>query len=242
MKSFFVILDLMIPKKIHYCWFGRNPKGELIERCIQSWVEQNPEYEVVEWNEENFDVDAHPFTKRMHAQKKWAFVADYARFVVLEKHGGWYFDTDMQIVKPLEGLSKYQVVLGEESAGVVSAGAIGARPEHPYIKACRQFYDKNPGVIITVPRAMTKVLGSFSSDTSIHILPPVAFYPYSQENIKSYDPRSLTNKTYGVHMWNYSWGHPLLRYFHRFPLYHKLKRIPGTQSLKEGVKKMLGMA
>lgn len=187
-------------------------------------------------------MNAHPFTKRMYSQKKWAFVADYARFVVLEKQGGWYLDTDMFVVRPLHGLSKHEVVLGEETPGIVNAAAMGARPGHPYIKACRQFYDKNPNVIITVPRAMTKVLSAFTSDTSILILPPIAFYPYTQENIASFDPKSLTNKTYGVHMWNYSWGHPLFRYFHRFPLYHKLKRIPGTKALKEGVKRLFGMA
>lgn len=178
----------------------------------------------------------------MYSQKKWAFVADYARFVILEKYGGWYFDTDMQIVKSLKPLTKYAVVLGEESPGIVSAGAIAAVPGHAYIKACRHFYDKNPHVIITVPRAMTKVLGSYKSDTSIHILPPIAFYPYSQENIRSFDARSLSPQTYGVHMWNYSWGHPLLRFFHRFPLYHKLKRAPGIESIKIRIKKFLRMA
>ena len=232
----------MIPKTIHYCWFGGKPKDELTERCIRSWRRHNPDYEIVEWNEGTFDVHANPFTRRMYELKKWAFVADYARFTILEKHGGWYLDTDMLIVKPLDGLSKHDVVLGEESPGMVNAAAMGARAGHPYIKACRQFYDDNPDVFITVPRTMTKVLSSFASDTSILVLPPIAFYPYTQENIASFDPKALTNKTYGVHLWNYSWGHPLLRYFHRFPLYHKLKRAHGIKSIKDAIKKLFKMA
>ena len=75
----------MIPKIIHYCWFGGNPKPELVLKCIESWKKHCPEYEIIEWNESNFDVNAIPYTRDAYVAKKWAFVSDYARLkVVLE--------------------------------------------------------------------------------------------------------------------------------------------------------------
>ena len=92
----------MIPKKIHYCWFGRNPLPDLAKKCIDSWKRFLPDYEIVEWNEENFDVNIIPYVAEAYAAKKYAFVSDYARFWILYHYGGLYFDTDVEIIKPLD--------------------------------------------------------------------------------------------------------------------------------------------
>ena len=94
----------MIPKIIHYCWFGRNPLPELAQKCIASWKKYLPDYEIKEWNEDNFDVNIIPYTAEAYAQKKYAFVSDYARFWILYKYGGLYFDTDVEVIKPLDDI------------------------------------------------------------------------------------------------------------------------------------------
>lgn len=79
----------MIPKTIHYCWFGRGPKLALIERCIASWQKYCPDYEIIEWNEDNYDVNCIPFTRDAYADKKWAYVSDYARLDIIYNQGGY---------------------------------------------------------------------------------------------------------------------------------------------------------
>ena len=88
-------LKIKIPKTIHYCWFGRNPLPSLAIKCIASWKKYLPDYEIKEWNEDNFDVNVIPYTREAYAAKKYAFVSDYARFKILYEEGGLYFDTDV---------------------------------------------------------------------------------------------------------------------------------------------------
>jgi len=94
----------MIPKKIHYCWFGRNPLPESAQKCIASWRKYLPDYEIIEWNEDNFDVNAIPYTRQAYEAKKYAFVSDYARFKILYEHGGLYFDTDVEVIRPMDDI------------------------------------------------------------------------------------------------------------------------------------------
>lgn len=90
----------MIPKIIHYCWFGGNPKPEVIEKCMATWKRYCPEWEIKEWNESNYDITAHPYTKEAYEAKKWAFVSDVARLEIVSTHGGIYLDTDVEILSP----------------------------------------------------------------------------------------------------------------------------------------------
>lgn len=94
----------MIPKIIHYCWFGHNPLPPLALECIASWRKFLPDYEIKEWNEDNFDVNAIPYTAEAYRQKKYAYVSDYARFCILYQYGGIYFDTDVEVIKPLNDI------------------------------------------------------------------------------------------------------------------------------------------
>lgn len=95
---------MKIPKKIHYCWFGNNEKPECILQCIESWKKFCPDYEIIEWNESNYDIDALEYTRQAYDAKKWAFVSDVARLKVVYDHGGIYMDTDVEI---LDNIDRY---------------------------------------------------------------------------------------------------------------------------------------
>lgn len=91
----------MIPKKIHYCWFGGNPLPDDAIKCIDSWRRFFPDYEIKEWNESNYDLNGSDYVKEAYQAKKWAFVSDYARFDIFYKNVGLYFDTDVEIIKDM---------------------------------------------------------------------------------------------------------------------------------------------
>ena len=125
----------MIPKVIHYCWFGRNPLPPLAVKCIESWRKFLPDYEIREWNEDNFDVNAIPYTREAYEARKYAFVSDYARFNILYEHGGLYFDTDVEVIRPLDDIIARGPFMGCEcdatgaTAGAVAPGlGLGVNP------------------------------------------------------------------------------------------------------------------
>ena len=104
----------MIPKIIHYCWFGRNPLPESAIKCINSWRKYFPDYEIKEWNEDNFDVNSIPYTTEAYQARKYAFVSDYARFWILYHFGGVYFDTDVEVIKPMDDIIEKGPFMGIE--------------------------------------------------------------------------------------------------------------------------------
>ena len=108
--------DNTIPKIIHYCWFGGNPLPELAQKCIASWKEYCPGYQIIEWNESNFDINLSEYTKGAYKEKKWAFVSDYARFWILYRFGGIYMDTDVELIKPIGDLIGKGAYMGCEPA------------------------------------------------------------------------------------------------------------------------------
>ncbi len=103
-----------IPKKIHYCWFGRSELPELAIRCINSWKKYFPDYEIVEWNEDNYDVNKILYTSEAYNAKKYAFVSDYARFDILYHEGGIYFDTDVEVIKKFDKILDNGAFMGCE--------------------------------------------------------------------------------------------------------------------------------
>ncbi len=114
---------MSIPKIIHYCWFGRNPKPALAEKCMKSWKKYCPDYQIIEWNEENYDISACPlYVRQAYEAKKWAFVTDYVRLDVVYRHGGIYLDTDVELKKPLNTLLEYPGYLGFEEGIHVNTG------------------------------------------------------------------------------------------------------------------------
>ena len=118
----------MIPKIIHYCWFGRNPLPELALKCIESWKKFLPAYEIKEWNEDNYNVHKIPYISEAYSAKKYAFVSDYARFDILYEYGGIYFDTDVEVIKDLSPIIEQGAFAGVECAGRLAAGLGIASP------------------------------------------------------------------------------------------------------------------
>lgn len=230
----------MIPKTIHYCWFGKGAKTPAILDCISSWKKLCPDFEIKEWNESNFPVDSFPFASRMYKEGKWAFVADYARLHTLEQEGGFYLDTDMLLVQSLTPLVNNECVLGEEAQGVISAGMIGAEAHHPFISLCKAFYDKNEKDLITIPRALSSVFATYKDKENLKVYPPLAFYPFDAAHIKNYHGQNLGPETIGVHLWHYSWGHPLNKFFKRIGVYSVGKTFVERLGIKRALKKLLG--
>lgn len=131
----------MIPKVIHYCWFGGNPKPELIQKCIASWRKYCPDYQIIEWNENNFDINSIPYTAAAYADKKWAFVSDYARLKIVFQLGGIYLDTDVLLHHCLDELLEYECWLASDDVRYINTGlGFGATPGHPLIKAVKDAY------------------------------------------------------------------------------------------------------
>ncbi|HXK38335.1 MAG TPA: glycosyltransferase [Candidatus Paceibacterota bacterium] len=230
----------MIPKTIHYCWFGGKPKPELVQRCIASWEKFCPDFTIKEWNEENFDVKANAFTALMHKQGHWAFVADYVRLAALLNEGGVYLDTDMLLVQPLDNLLSNKIFLGEEEPGMINVAAMGAEPHHPFIRTCKDFYDTHMTERITIPKVVTNIYNGIEDKNGIIVLPPAAFYPFGPTEIQHYKGQPLGSETYGVHLWNYSWGHPLNKFFKQLGIHTIGKKISEKLGIKEVLKKLLG--
>lgn len=140
----------MIPKKIHYCWFGRNPLPESALKCIASWRKYLPDYEIIEWNEDNFDVNAIPYTAQAYEAKKYAFVSDYARFKILYEHGGLYFDTDVEVIKPMDDIIAVGPFMGfeinpckERPYGAVAPGlCLGAKNRMDLYVSILEYYSQ----------------------------------------------------------------------------------------------------
>lgn len=107
----------MIPKKIHYCWFGKGEKPKLAKKCINSWKKYCPDYEIIEWNEDNFDLNLNAYTKWCYENKKYAFLSDFVRLWVVNEHGGVYFDTDVEVVRNLDFLLDNVAFFGFETDG-----------------------------------------------------------------------------------------------------------------------------
>ncbi len=136
----------MIPKKIHYCWFGGNEKPKLFEKCYKSWAKYCPDYEIVEWNESNFDLSACPlYVQQAYEAKKWAFVTDYVRLKVVYDNGGIYLDTDVELKKNLDFLLNRKAFFGFESGKYIATGlGFGAEKGSEILCEIMQDYEEIP--------------------------------------------------------------------------------------------------
>lgn len=134
----------MIPHKIHYCWFGGNPKPALVQQCIASWRKHFKGFEIIEWNEDNFDIATHPFAAYMYQAKKWAFLSDYVRMYVVNKFGGVYLDSDCEAQDNLEPFLYHRAFTGFERFFYTISpftAIFGAEASHPWVAACLNYYD-----------------------------------------------------------------------------------------------------
>ena len=135
---------MSIPKKIHYCWFGRNPKPKMADTCFASWKKCCPDYEIIEWNEDNYDLSKAPlYVRQAYEAKKWAFVTDYVRLQVVYDQGGIYLDTDVELLKPLDPLLDNSAYFGFEDPELVNTGlGFGAEQGTPILKEIMEDYEK----------------------------------------------------------------------------------------------------
>ena len=132
----------MIPKKIHYVWVGGNEKNNTIKQCMKTWGKHLEGYEVIEWNENNFDIDSHPFVKAAYKAKKWAYVSDYIRAYVIYKYGGIYLDTDILVLDNFDRFLNNGAFVGFENPQYPFTAVFGAEPGHPLVKDMIEYYDR----------------------------------------------------------------------------------------------------
>lgn len=206
----------MIPKKIHYCWFGGKELPELAKKCIASWKKFCPDYEIIRWDESNFDLDQIPYTRWCYDNGKWAFLSDYARLAVVAEQGGLYFDTDVELVKSPEELLRYEAFYGFENETSVATGlGFGAYAQHPTIVAMCQAYlalEQNADGSFPVqacPALNTAALlpmglilnGQRQNVAGAEILPMDYLNPYDDATGKLH----RTENTIGIHWYSKSW-------------------------------------
>lgn len=131
-----------IPKKIHYSWFGGREKSKFIQKCIETWKKYLPDYEIIEWNESNFDLEDHPFAKEAYAAGKFAFVSDYVRVYTMYHYGGIYFDTDIEVLRDFsDKLENAKFVIAFELPHSLMTGFFAAQKGNPVVKEILDYYD-----------------------------------------------------------------------------------------------------
>lgn len=215
-----------IPKVIHYCWFGGTPLPPLAEKCISSWKKYLPDYEIKRWDESNFDINIIPYTKEAYDAKKYAFVSDYARFLILYQHGGLYFDTDVEIIKPMDDIIEAGPFMGCEnhseegaipnSLGVAPGLGLGVNPGLGLYKELLDLYsslhfksDNGSLNTKTIVEYTTELLCSkgLKNIDSIQIIDNVLIYPVDYFCPMDYDSGELiiTNNTRTIHHYAKSW-------------------------------------
>lgn len=212
----------MIPKIIHYCWFGEGGKSDDILDCLESWKKTCPDFEIKEWNELNFPVEKYHYASRMYNEKKWALVSDFARLEILYDHGGIYLDTDMFLVQSLEPLTVADCALGEMTPGGIGGGMVASEKHHPFIHDVKKVYDDNPREDLDISQVLTTIYQEYPAKNKILIYPPKTFYPFDPLHIKDFHEQKMGPDVIGVHLWHYSWQSGFTKFFKRF--FRRFKR------------------
>ena len=211
----------MIPKVIHYCWFGGKPLPKDAEKCLKSWRRFFPDYEIKRWDESNLDVNSIAYTRDAYAAAKYAFVSDYARFWVLQNFGGLYFDTDVEVVKPMDDIILAGPFMGveqqdEEVITVAPGLCIGAEPECELFKMLVEQYQQasflNPDgslCLKNVVEIMTECLAERGLKNVSEIQECAGFKIYPKEYFCPIDYKTrvmrMTDNTRAIHHYAESW-------------------------------------
>ncbi len=210
----------MIPKIIHYCWFGKAPLPKLTKQCIRSWKKHCPDFEIKEWNETNSPLHLFPFAQQALEEKKWAFVADVIRLYALYTEGGIYLDTDVELLKPLTPFLHHQAFIGYEKdinakgEKVIQTALIGSEAHGTWVASWLKGYD---GMTFHIDR-ITEYINShliaddlrqkgFTIDGSPLYLPDLTIYPDDYFCPMSFQSRfiTLTPNTVAIHYFSYTW-------------------------------------
>ena len=223
----------MIPKIIHYCWFGRNPLPKSAIKCIESWKRLFPDYEIKEWNEDNFDVNMIPYTSQAYKVKKYAYVSDYARFWILYQYGGIYFDTDVEVIRPLDDIIERGNFMGFErdpipgATGTVAPGlglgvnpglGLGVNPGLGLIKELLDLYktldyekENRNGTFKTIVDYTTErlLVYGLKDVKGVQLVSDIFIYPKEYFNpLEHINQLQITNNTRSIHHYAGTWISP----------------------------------
>lgn len=234
----------MIPKKIHYCWFGGKPKSRLIKKCIKSWMKFFPSYDIIEWNESNFDLDSCRYVREAYKAGKWAFVSDYARYKILYDEGGIYFDTDVEVIKHFDDIISHGAFFGCENPDTDTPLAVnlglGCAVEAKnafYLEMLEQyertsFYKEDGSLdLCTIVERTTERLKKYGLENKneiqfvagIRVYPSEYFCPINMNTGKL----EITENTHSIHRYAGSWVDPITRF--RGKVYFIVVRIFGEE-------------
>lgn len=197
----------MIPKKIHYIWLGGRNLTQLSHMCINTWKEKLPEYEIIEWNEKNLDLDKIAKENRFFAECRkrnlYAYMADYLRLRILYKEGGIYMDTDIQVVKPFEDLVDTDLLIGHASYGKIGTGFIGCEKGSPIIKRLLKFYEREIWdlELYIIPDILEYVFKKEKYDLKIYPKEYFSPVPFDQD----FRDEMVTENTRVIHWYEGSW-------------------------------------
>ena len=208
---------MSIPKVIHYCWFGKGEMPRLAQKCIKSWKKYCPDYEIICWNEENFDVNQNRYMKEAYEAGKWAFVSDFARLKIVYDNGGIYLDTDVELIKPIDDLLENGGFMGFDEKGIVATGlGFGAEKGNKIVGEFLKDYDDISFILPDGSYDLTpcpdrntdtlKKLGMDIQNTNqtfmdVVFLPKECLCPMDYYTGK----KTITKNTYSIHHYSASW-------------------------------------
>jgi len=236
----------MIPKIIHYCWFGDKNPSRKERRCINSWKRLMPDYKLIEWNESNFNVNCNPYVFEAYQEKKWAFVSDYIRYWAIYNYGGIYLDTDVLLLKSLNELVEEGPFFGREQTrdgGAIASGlGMAAEKENQLYKKALDMFNTERFILpdksynlMTEPQRLMKIINSENEDyqdkerkikiNGITIYPAEYLCPMGYDGIVN-----ITNNTFSIHLYNASWfsSKEKRKFWYRRKknrLYNKIRKI-----------------
>lgn len=210
--------DICIPKIIHYCWFGGSKIPEQNRRWMESWRKYCPDYQIIEWNEDNYDISKNLYMKQAYERGKWAFVSDYARVDVIVQYGGVYLDTDVELIKNIDPLLRNEAFCGFESKQYINFGlGFGAVKNHNIIKKVRDDYQRRQFILeggklnlVACPLYQTELLEKYGlkKNGQFQLLEGMTIYPERVLCPKSYYSFKIMKNleySYGIHHFAASW-------------------------------------
>lgn len=236
----------MIPKKIHYCWFGRGEKPKLVKKCMDSWKKNLSGYEFIEWNEDNFDIESNTFVKEAYEHRNFAFVSDYVRAKALLAEGGIYLDTDVEVMKSFDGFLNHDFFAGFEEKEFVGTCVMGSCADHPLLKEYIRHYDESKyvnddGTFYTDTNVLllTRLFeqngfvrdGKYQEKDGIAVYPKAWFSPYDYINSISY----ITNDSHAIHHFARLWLPKKVRI--KSAIKRAVVKVIGGENLKKLLKR-----
>lgn len=225
-----------IPKKIHYFWFGNNEMSDKEKMCVESWYKLCPDYEIIKWDESNYDITKNKYMHQAYNAKKWGFVPDYARLDVMYENGGVYLDTDVELIKPIDDLLFHKAFAGFESNNYISTGlGFGAEKYSEIIRILREDYNNKEFIdgdgnlnLTPCPVYQSEFLEKqgFILNNTFQCINGLAVYPYEFFDALDLSIRDLPmNNTYSIHWYSNSWKeeNQRPRQSHRIEFHNKYK-------------------